>query len=465
MGWCHEFGPQILEGCDHPMVAEATSCTCGECGSTCHGKFAGCVDVWARGPRLVAVRASTARRLEDLRPPDDEQAGDGSAGSPEPEGTTAGLVDDAMRTLLDQFALRCEGLEAKAAATDALVQAQGDFRSTTETVAAIARRLDQVSARLAPLEELPARLDRLASAAPPPPAPGPEEIGALVEGVKALDGRLSSLEDLARNLPTLDQQQGRLVALDKVVAGLVRSGERLAGRVEALEAAPAPEVAPPGPAIAPAELDVLAERLAALETMPAIEPRVPAGLVMQMERLVSQLAALDGTPERLRAVEAATQRLTALEREVTTLAGAVGDLTVKLEAGPQARTTPRIEALDAVVADIVQDLGQLSSKLAGLDEVPKRIEALEQAPAPSEKVVASLAKRVDRLSTAAASVKDLPQRVQALEQAAGETPDQASDRTDALAVGLGHAIDMIDQLAHQVDVLEQSVDDARPITS
>jgi DNA repair ATPase RecN len=465
MGWCHEFGPQILEGCDHPMVAEATSCTCGECGSTCNGKFAGCVDVWARGPRLVAVRATTARRLEDLRPPDNEEAAEGEAGSPEPEGATTGQVDDAVRTLLDQFALRCEGLEAKAAGIDALAQARADFRSTTEAVAAIARRLDQVSARLAPLEELPARLDRLASAAPPPPAPGPEEIGALVEGVKALDGRLSSLEDVARNLQALDQQRGRLVALDKVVAGLVKGGERLAGRVEALEAAPAPEVAPPGPVIAPAELDVLAERVAALETMPATEPRVPAGLVKQMERLVNELAALDGTPERLRAVEATTERLKALEHEVTTLAGAVGDLTGKLPAGPEVRTTPRIEALDAVVADIVQNLGQLSSKLAGLDEVPKRIEALEQAPSPSEKVVASLAKRVDRLSTAAASVKDMPQRIQALEQAAGEAPDQASDRTDALAVGLGHAIDMIDQLAHQVAVLEQAVGDARTTTS
>ncbi|HEV2070501.1 MAG TPA: hypothetical protein VGR26_11965, partial [Acidimicrobiales bacterium] len=61
MGWCHEFGPQISDGCDHPMVAGATSCTCRQCGTECKGRFAGCVDVWARGPREVAVRASSFR--------------------------------------------------------------------------------------------------------------------------------------------------------------------------------------------------------------------------------------------------------------------------------------------------------------------------------------------------------------------------------------------------------------------
>jgi len=57
MGWCHEFGPQIAETCDHPMVAGATSCSCTICGTVCTGRFAGCNAVWARGPKQVAVNA------------------------------------------------------------------------------------------------------------------------------------------------------------------------------------------------------------------------------------------------------------------------------------------------------------------------------------------------------------------------------------------------------------------------
>ncbi|MDQ3306194.1 MAG: hypothetical protein M3535_09495, partial [Actinomycetota bacterium] len=56
MGWCHEFGPQITANCDHPMVAGPDACHCQQCGTDCKGKFAGCVDVWARGPRSITVR-------------------------------------------------------------------------------------------------------------------------------------------------------------------------------------------------------------------------------------------------------------------------------------------------------------------------------------------------------------------------------------------------------------------------
>lgn len=54
MGWCHEFGSSINDGCAHPMVAGAASCSCGRCGTVCQGRFNGCAEVWARGPRYVA---------------------------------------------------------------------------------------------------------------------------------------------------------------------------------------------------------------------------------------------------------------------------------------------------------------------------------------------------------------------------------------------------------------------------
>lgn len=69
MGWCHEFGPQIKEGCGHPMEAQEASCTCPECGVECTGRFDGCADVWRRRPEPVEVRfrpspASRSSRVE-----------------------------------------------------------------------------------------------------------------------------------------------------------------------------------------------------------------------------------------------------------------------------------------------------------------------------------------------------------------------------------------------------------------
>ena len=60
MGLCHEFGSQIRSGCDHPMRAGASACSCAECGVVCRGLFDGCPDVWARGPRPVAISATRA---------------------------------------------------------------------------------------------------------------------------------------------------------------------------------------------------------------------------------------------------------------------------------------------------------------------------------------------------------------------------------------------------------------------
>ena len=55
MGWCHEFGTQVHLGCDHPMTAGPDACHCDECGFVCTGKFTGCADVWASGPRAATV--------------------------------------------------------------------------------------------------------------------------------------------------------------------------------------------------------------------------------------------------------------------------------------------------------------------------------------------------------------------------------------------------------------------------
>ncbi len=48
MGWCHEFGCQITTGCNHPMKAGGSACTCTMCETVCRGKFSGCPEVFAR---------------------------------------------------------------------------------------------------------------------------------------------------------------------------------------------------------------------------------------------------------------------------------------------------------------------------------------------------------------------------------------------------------------------------------
>jgi len=58
MGWCHEFGCQITTGCNHPMEAGASACSCAVCDTVCAGKFSGCPEVFARA---VAVAAPPAR--------------------------------------------------------------------------------------------------------------------------------------------------------------------------------------------------------------------------------------------------------------------------------------------------------------------------------------------------------------------------------------------------------------------
>ena len=61
MGYCHEFGSQICEGCGEPMLAAHASCVCDACGTECRGRFPGCAAVWARGPRASDAAPAAAR--------------------------------------------------------------------------------------------------------------------------------------------------------------------------------------------------------------------------------------------------------------------------------------------------------------------------------------------------------------------------------------------------------------------
>src|SRR5919106_5602520 len=65
MGWCHEFGVDIDERCDHQMVPNAHACRCEACGAICEGRFEGCARVWAPGPLEIKI----------VRPPRDSRRG------------------------------------------------------------------------------------------------------------------------------------------------------------------------------------------------------------------------------------------------------------------------------------------------------------------------------------------------------------------------------------------------------
>ena len=64
MGWCHEFGCQIVRGCDHPMQAGEAACSCSICRTVCEGRYDGCHDVWARGPRRFETVVEPARPID-----------------------------------------------------------------------------------------------------------------------------------------------------------------------------------------------------------------------------------------------------------------------------------------------------------------------------------------------------------------------------------------------------------------
>lgn len=86
MGWCHEFGPQINDGCDRPMVAGEAACSCPACGVVCTGRFTGCAAVWARGPRVLQI-GSRARATPDtgdllILPDEGPSAGEGVGREP-----------------------------------------------------------------------------------------------------------------------------------------------------------------------------------------------------------------------------------------------------------------------------------------------------------------------------------------------------------------------------------------------
>src|SRR3954462_11093505 len=111
MGWCHEFGPQIREGCGHPMRAGESACSCPQCGVVCRGRFAGCAEVWARGPaevHVVAPPAALARRPPT--PARVTRAPEPSAGAEQARTEVLAWLQAAFDGLRDELSVLAGGL-------------------------------------------------------------------------------------------------------------------------------------------------------------------------------------------------------------------------------------------------------------------------------------------------------------------------------------------------------------------
>ena len=114
MGWCAEFGCRIRDGCDHTMVAGRKACTCPDCAVVCKGRFTGCPEVWAAGPRTgsqpvlkLATKVGSSARLRRpgrLRRPLDR--------APAPVEPVAVVLppDERITVVLDSIRLDVEGM-------------------------------------------------------------------------------------------------------------------------------------------------------------------------------------------------------------------------------------------------------------------------------------------------------------------------------------------------------------------
>jgi DNA repair exonuclease SbcCD ATPase subunit len=353
MGWCHEFGPQITESCDHPMAAGPSSCSCERCGAFCTGRFGGCADVWDKAPgstvpvplATVRLRAGTGERV----PAPDRQSppSAGVLDHTEP----AGLDGPEVSALLAHLFERVEALESAPPALEEAVasprpqQAElGPLKELAERTAdqldqhraRTIERLDELAASTAALTDLPDRVSTL------------EWVGDDTTAVK------EALTELGRGLDRLSIESERSVAdlgasVEELAERIGRLGA-LPQRVEALEQAEQPVTTEVIEAVH-ARLEQLAGQAEGTGSMAA---RVDA-----LER-----AAFGGGPVHSRS-RSIVADVDALQRQVEDVAGAVDGVPQRL--ATVERAAARTEALERGLAGAIDMIDQLVAQLAALE--------------------------------------------------------------------------------------------------
>lgn len=478
------------------MVAGREACSCAQCGTVCKGKFAGCVDVWARGPRAASVRIrpeagplrrvrSSANGVKDAGGPNGPNGPNGRAaragkGKKVERGetvpiealTSAGpglaVLDTKTMAAVDTLVDKVRQLEATVATvataprpgpSKAVPFDDGQVEAVVKAVGGIAAGLDRLTTDVKQFQAVPGRVEALERRATSPSPAGAKVMERLAGDIARLSVRI---DDLAA--ADVKSKKDNL-ALQEVLKGL-------APRIDELDKARARDnsARPPGPS--GADIAVV---------MREVEQRVGQQVQQRFDKLTSRMAPLEELAARVERLEKAEPPPSA--PDLTVRVEKLAAQLAALESRPAARPEPpgqqhRIASMEKVLAGLVQGIERLSGRVAGMDEVPKRIDALEWAQRstaeglkaeraradrerraegtkaeaqpsdgpPLDKVLASIGKRLDRLSTQVGELKGLPERIQAIEDDPG--------RTETLSRGLAGAIDMIDQLSAQLAAIE-----------
>ncbi len=426
------------------MEAGASTCTCAQCGAICRGRFSGCVDVWARGPRSVTVvvkpteepvRRSRIDPVIDLPQPTEPIGIEAPRIDVHANGTSGG--DQSTMVMLDHLWEKLRDLESTVAAEHDGPPTNARLEAVSNAVGGIAGGLDRLVGQVRGLQALPLRLEKLE-------AEVKQKQGGRVPYDQTLPDTVSRLAD---KVGDLEKVRGRVEALERVVPGdkagtgeSARQLEQLSTRLDALEKLNTRVTALEQAKRISTDRDLgtLAGRVTALERAKA--PSADGGDASKaLEQLSTRVAALEKAPKDAPDGNGRvpSERLAALEK-------VVGGLVQGLE-----RLSSKVAELDDLPTRLAE-LDHLPKRLAELDDLPKRLAALEGAKAPpAEKVLTSISKRLDRLSTQVYSYKDVPGRLQAAEQ--------ASARSDVLSRGLHRAIESIDHLSAQVTALQAAM--------
>lgn len=208
MGWCHEFGSQIREGCGHPMTAGDSTCACTTCGVVCAGKFSACSAVWERGPReLTLASPAVVRRPGAVFP----RPGTGGSAKPvvasEPA-PVAAPADDGRGEVLEWLQSAFEGV-------------RGDLARVMEAVALQQKAL----AALTDAEGVTAQLAELAEVLPDRVCAAVAE--AIAATADADSSRRSAMNGDAATTDEMSDEMRQILPdyIDQAVREIVRPGQ------------------------------------------------------------------------------------------------------------------------------------------------------------------------------------------------------------------------------------------------
>gem|GEM_PF-2673818 len=410
MGLCVEFGTVITTGCNHPMVAGATACRCPECGTVCKGRFVGCPEVWAAGPKAVPAPSTAAKARSAGAPVGPAPVAGATRATPAPSPVLVPPAATETEAVLRK-AKEGSGTKVRAEAQAMLDLLERSFEKMTAELAARAREIDDRAAdHMRALDYDRASL--------------PKELRQSVAGMvpsvvdSAVDGAVRQAVDarLAAHLRTLEHDGAALrsdlrKSIDSTLPRLVADAVRQA--LDARE--PAPE--PPPAALAPTREETAPAR-SDHEAIVAARQRSLERRVDGLTRRAQEID--DRVSTHLRGLDDDRAVLSDLVRHQDRLAQSLADADVS---GHYQRLSAWVtEAVPGMVAEAVQSAMEVHGEvLAASLARSERARADAQAvgatvQASAERILESLYRRDQEFDErAAARVKALDEQRAALE--------------------------------------------------